>query len=41
MNEITNIEIDVTTLSAKSTVRSLKIEGDRDAVFTLEIKKGN
>lgn len=41
MNEITNIEIDVTTLSAKSTVRSLKIEGDRDAVFTLEIKKGD
>jgi len=41
MNKITNIEIDQTTLPSSSTARTLKVGGDYDAVFTVEIKRSD
>ena len=41
MNKITNVEIDQTLLPYNSTSRYIKVSGDNDAVFTLEIKKSD
>jgi hypothetical protein len=41
MNKITNIEIDSSLLPSSSTTRYIKIIGDSDAVFTLEVKKSD
>lgn len=41
MNKITNIEIDHSLLPSSSTTRYIRVNGDSDAVFTLEIKKSD
>ena len=41
MNKITSVEIDQTLLPYSSTSRYIRVKGDSDAVFTLEIKKSD